>query len=233
MIMVLKRFAGYFSLTEKVLWTASVLLTVGSFLLLQRTDYIALAASLVGVTSLILCAKGNPIGQILMVAFSILYAVISYGFAYYGEMLTYLGMTAPMAVVALVEWLRHPYRGNRSEVAVRGLCAAEIPLMLMLAAAVTAAFYFLLLRLGTANMFFSTLSVTTSFVAAYLTFKRSPYFALAYAANDLVLIVMWCMAATEDVSYLSVVICFIAFFANDIYGFINWRRMQTRQQTGR
>jgi nicotinamide mononucleotide transporter PnuC len=179
MIMVLKRFAGYFSLTEKVLWTASVLLTVGSFLLLQRTDYIALAASLVGVTSLILCAKGNPIGQILMVAFSILYAVISYGFAYYGEMLTYLGMTAPMAVVALVEWLRHPYRGNRSEVAVRGLCAAEIPLMLMLAAAVTAAFYFLLLRLGTANMFFSTLSVTTSFVAAYLTFKRSPYFALA------------------------------------------------------
>ena len=231
--MVLKRFAGYFSLTEKVLWTASVLLTVGSFLLLQRTDYIALAASLVGVTSLILCAKGNPIGQILMVAFSILYAVISYGFAYYGEMLTYLGMTAPMAVVALVEWLRHPYRGNRSEVAVRGLCAAEIPLMLMLAAAVTAAFYFLLLRLGTANMFFSTLSVTTSFVAAYLTFKRSPYFALAYAANDLVLIVMWCMAATEDVSYLSVVICFIAFFANDIYGFISWRRMQTRQQTGR
>lgn len=230
--MVLKRFAGYFSLTEKVLWTASVLLTVGSFLLLQRTDYIALAASLVGVTSLILCAKGNPIGQILMVAFSILYAVISYGFAYYGEMLTYLGMTAPMAVVALVEWLRHPYRGNRSEVAVRRLRAAEIPLMLMLAAAVTAAFYFLLLRLGTANMFFSTLSVTTSFVAAYLTFKRSPYFALAYAANDLVLIVMWCMAATEDVSYLSVVICFITFFANDIYGFISWRRMQTRQQTG-
>ena len=228
--MVLKRFAGYFSLTEKVLWTASVLLTVGSFLLLQRTDYIALAASLVGVTSLILCAKGNPIGQILMVAFSILYAVISYGFAYYGEMLTYLGMTAPMAVVALVEWLRHPYRGNRSEVAVRGLRAAEMPLMLLLAAAVTAAFCFLLLRLGTANMFFSTLSVTTSFVAAYLTFKRSPYFALAYAANDVVLIVLWVLASLQDPAYVSVTVCFAVFLVNDLYGFLSWRKMRARQE---
>lgn len=41
-----------------------------------------------------------------MVVFSILYGVISFTFAYYGEMITYLGMTAPMAVVALVSWLK-------------------------------------------------------------------------------------------------------------------------------
>lgn len=33
-----------------------------------------------------------------------------------------------------------------------------------------------------------------------------------------------------DIRYVSVVVCFIAFFANDIYGFVSWRKMKTRQQ---
>ena len=64
----------------------------------------------------------------------------------------------------------------------------------------------------------------------YLTFRRSPYFALAYAANDIVLIILWILASLYDIRYVSVVVCFIAFFANDIYGFVSWRKMKTRQQ---
>ena len=67
----------------------------------------------------------------------------------------------------------------------------------------------------------------------YLTFRRSPYFALAYAMNDLVLIVLWALASIEDKSYFSVVICFVVFFVNDMYGFISWRRMAKRQDLGR
>lgn len=76
----------------------------------------------------------------------------------------------------------------------------------------------------------STVSVTTSFIAVYLTFRRSPYFALAYGANDIVLIILWVMATAKDRSYLSVVVCFVMFLINDLYGFINWRRMQKRQK---
>lgn len=72
--------------------------------------------------------------------------------------------------------------------------------------------------------------LTTSFLAVYLTFRRSPYFALAYAANDIVLIILWILASLYDIRYVSVVVCFIAFFANDIYGFVSWRKMKTRQQ---
>ena len=160
-----------------------------------------------------------------MVVFSLLYGVISYTFAYYGEMITYLGMTAPMAVFALISWLRNPYRGNRAEVAVNRLSQREIALMFLLTAAVTVAFYFVLRALHTNNLFPSTVSVATSFLAVYLTFRRSAYYAAGYAANDAVLIVLWTMATIEDVSYLSVTICFVMFLANDIYGFINWKRM--------
>jgi nicotinamide mononucleotide transporter PnuC len=189
-----------------------------------------LAASLIGTTSLIFNAKGNPIGQALMILFSLFYGVISYSFSYYGEMITYLGMTGPMALFALISWLRNPYNGNHAEVAVNRLENQELALMYVLTAVVTVGFYFILDHFGTANMIPSTLSVTTSFIAVYLTFRRSPYFALAYAANDVVLIVMWTMAAAEDMRYLSVVICFLMFLVNDLYGFASWKRMEKRQR---
>ena len=94
----------------------------------------------------------------------------------------------------------------------------------------TVAFYFILKHLGTANLLPSTVSIATSFLAALLTFKRSPFFALAYAANDVVLIVLWILAAMQDISYLSVIVCFAVFLVNDTYGFLNWLRMQRRQQ---
>ena len=64
----------------------------------------------------------------------------------------------------------------------------------------------------------------------YLTFRRSPYFALAYAANDVVLIVLWALAAAENVTYISVIICFVVFLVNDLYGFASWKQMEKRQQ---
>ncbi|MBD5105268.1 MAG: nicotinamide mononucleotide transporter [Ruminococcaceae bacterium] len=197
----------------------------------DKGNYLTLAASLVGVTSLIFSAKGNPIGQFLIVIFSLLYGIISYTFTYYGEMITYLGMTAPMAVFALISWLRNPYNGNKAEVKVNRLKLNEIIFMILLTIIITFIFYYILAAFHTANLVPSTLSVTTSFLAVYLTFRRSVFFAAAYAANDIVLIIMWVLAAFSDISYLSVVICFIVFLANDIYGFINWSKMQKNQES--
>lgn len=225
----MKRLTSYFSKGELILWCSSVLLIIVSFSVFDRESFLILAASLIGATSLIFNAKGNPFGQLLMIIFSILYGVISYTFAYYGEMITYLGMTAPMALFALISWLRNPYKGNKAEVTVNSIKPKEVCFMLILTAAVTVVFYFVLEHFGTANIIPSTLSVTTSFIAVYLTFRRSPYFALAYAANDIVLIVLWILATMSDISYLSVIICFAMFLVNDIYGFISWQKMKKRQ----
>ena len=225
----MKKLTAYFSKGELTLWGSSAGLILISFFLFDRVNFMILAASLIGTTSLIFNAKGNPIGQALMIVFSLLYGVISYTFSYFGEMITYLGMTGPMALFAFVSWLRNPYNGNHAEVAVNRLGKWELVLMYALTAVVTVGFYFILDYFNTANMIPSTLSVTTSFIAVYLTFRRSPYFALAYAVNDVVLIVLWTMAALEDISYLSVIICFVMFLVNDLYGFVSWKRMEKRQ----
>lgn len=229
----MKNKTSYFSKGELLLFGISVAVILGSFFIFDRANYSTLVASLIGVTSLIFNAKGNPFGQFLMLIFSGLYGWISFSCAYYGEMITYLGMTAPMALLALISWLRHPYKGNKSQVEVKSISKKEILFMFVLSAVVTAVFYFILDALHTANMIPSTISVTTSFVAVYLTSRRSEYYALGYAANDIVLIVLWTMATIKDISYLSVLICFAVFLVNDIYGFINWRKMKNSQTLGK
>ena len=228
---MIKKILGYFTKTEWALWLSSMALISIFFLLSPEKDYFALLSSLVGVTALIFTAKGNPFGQVLMIIFCIMYGIISYSFEYYGEVLTYVFMTGPMAVYALISWLKNPYENNRAEVKVEKICKKEVFFMFLLSLVVTAIFYFVLQAFGTKNLFVSTLSVTTSFIAVYLTARRSPFYALAYTANDVVLIILWTIATIKDPSYASTLACFCVFLSNDIYGFISWRRMEKRQES--
>lgn len=222
---------SYFSKGELLLWFSSTMVILISFFLFDRENYLTLTASFIGAASLIFCAKGNPFGQFLMVVFSAFYGIISFSFSYYGEMITYLGMTAPMAVFSLFSWLHNPYHGNRSQVKIRRLKKIEWIGLAILTSAVTFVFYFILDAVHTANLLPSTISVATSFLAVSLTFLRSPFYAAAYAANDLVLILLWTFAAFKDSSYISVVLCFVIFLGNDIYGFLNWSRMEKQQNS--
>ena len=219
----------YFTNFEKILWLSSVALITTFFFLFSQSGILSLIASLIGTTALIFCAKGNPIGQMLIIIFGLIYAYISYTFSYFGELITYGLMTVPMAVLSLISWLKNPHKGNHSEVEISAVTKREIPLIAVLSIGVTVAMYFALRYLGTANLLLSTFSVFTSFIAVYLTYRRSPYFALAYAVNDVVLVSLWVLASFEDSSYVAVATCFGVFLINDIYGFINWQRIKKRQ----
>ena len=225
---MLKRFRVSLTRFEWALWMTSVVVVAGTYIGFQAGDAMSLIASLIGVTALIFVAKGHVLGQLLTIVFAVFYGVISWELRYYGEVITYLCMTAPMALLALITWLRNPYKDS-AEVTVHRLTKLQWIVMTIATVLVTAAFYFILRAMGNAALLVSTVSITTSFAASYLTAMRSPYYALAYAANDLVLIVLWVIAALQDISSVPMVACFGMFFLNDLYGFISWRRMEKRQ----
>lgn len=214
---------------EFILWISSVIIVSCCFLLSSSKDYLTLVASLIGVTALIFVAKGYVIGQVLTVIFAIFYGIISFYFCYYGEVITYLGMTSPIAILAIISWIKNPFE-KTSEVIVNKLSLQQILLIIFLTCLVTFLFYFLLKELKTTNILYSTISVATSFIASSLTFMRSSYYGVAYGLNDIVLIILWTFATIENVSYLPMIVCFVIFLINDIYGFVNWQRMKKRQQ---
>ena len=212
------------------LWISSIVVVSAAFLLSDSGDWMTLIASLIGVTAVIFVSKGYALGEALIIVFSVFYGIISFYFHYYGEMITYLGMTTPIAVAALVAWLRHPYQDTKT-VTVSKVSRNQMTGLVILSIVITIAFYFILRALGNANLLVSTLSITTSFVAASLTVLRSAAYAAWYAANDLVLVILWILASLEDSSYIPMVINFAMFLVNDIYGFVNWRRLRKIQMT--
>lgn len=165
---IMKSWYCYFTKQELLLWLTSMGLIIVAFFNFDKSGYLTLVASLIGVTSLIFNAKGNPLGQFLMVIFSLLYGIISYSFAYYGEMMTYMGMTA----FALVSWLSNPYQGNKAEVAINRLTTKEIGMMLGWSVVVTIIFYFILRFFHTTYLMLSTLSIATSFLQLILHLKK-------------------------------------------------------------
>lgn len=217
---------------EVALWIISLLLVSVPCIFFKGQSGASVLASVIGVTALIFVSKGDVLGQILTVIFSLFYAAISYTFNYYGEMITYLFMTAPIAVLSVVSWIRNPYTKERPEVKVNKLSGKEIVFMLVLSIIVTVIFHYVLVFFNTANIVFSTVSITTSFLASYLMFRRSALYAVAYAANDVVLIILWILASMENSSYLPMVLCFAIFFVNDLYGFINWSKIKKLQNEG-
>ena len=215
------------TLFERLLWIISELAVFTAFLVSPSSNPLTLAASAVGLTALIFTAKGDVIGQILIIIFSLLYAGVSYGEQYYGEMISYVFMSGGIAFFSTITWIKHPYK--KHQVKVERLTVKKLIFMGVGTAAVTAVFYFILKLLGTASLTVSTVSIATSFIASSLTLLRSPFYALAYSVNDVVLIVLWIIAAFDDPYAIPMVVCFLAFLVNDLYGFFNWLKMRKQQ----
>lgn len=211
------------------IWLISLGVVLLSNLAGKDIDLLTLAAACIGVTSLLFAAKGNVWAQILMIVFSILYGVISFRFRYWGEMITYLGMTLPMAVWSTVTWIKNPSQDDGNVVEIQTLQRKHILRIVICGAVVTLVFYHILKALRTPNLLFSTISVTTSFLAAALTLLRSSYYAMGYAANDVVLIILWTLAAWENPAYVPVVVNFSIFLLNDLYGFMSWKKRELQQ----
>ena len=223
----MKKF-NFFGLNKKeiILWLVSIVI-VGAANIIGGAEPVNLSATLIGVTALIFLARGDVRGQILTVIFSLLYAVTSFRFHYYGEMITYLGMTMPIAAFSVYTWKKNPYKEN--EVKIHKLTFKQKVVMICLTIIVTIIFYYILKALNTNNLVISTVSIATSFLASYLSLYRSSYYAVAYAVNDIVLIVMWILATVNQIVYLPMIACFTMFLINDLYGFVCWKKREMTQ----
>ena len=213
---------------ELVILFSSLFLIIASFILFKNKNYLTLIASLIGANALIFVAKGDVLGQILTIIFSLFYGYISYEYKYYGELITYLGMSAPIAFISAIIWIKNPY--SKLEVKTSDLNIKKGIILFISAIIITITFYFILNYLNTTNLLISSISVFTSFLAVSLMMLRSKYYALAYAMNDIILIIMWILASFDNISYVPMVVCFVIFLVNDTYGFINWNILEKKQK---
>lgn len=217
-----------FKKSEVILWVISVIVLVLSFII-SGSNLLYLGITIIGVTALLYLAKGEPLGQILVVIFSLSYSLVSLQLRYYSETITYALMTLPSALVAFISWMKHPYHIDKATVSVGRIQRKHIIFLIVITPLVTTLFYFILNYFQTPYIFISTLSIVTSFLASMFMIFRSRFYALFYIANDLVLIVLWGITSLTDISYVPIFLCFVIFLVHDAYAFINWKRLSIAQ----
>ncbi len=219
---------------EWALWISSLVAVSASAavsfsLFPESIDWLTLAASLVGVTSLVFLAKADIWGQILSIAFNVTYALAALNNRFFGETILYFCLHLPTAVCTLIVWIRNRFRKEDTVIKIAKTSPVKTLIVCLLGAGVTTGAYFLLRYLNTDSLALSTVSVFTSFVAISLMVLRSPYYALVYAANDIVLISLWTVSAVSAPANAVMVACFVAYLANDLYALYNWRRIRRNQ----
>ena len=95
-----------------ILYFSGIICPILGFIIFKNTEYLNLINTIFGLTALLFVAKGNPFGQFLIIIFSVLYGIISYSYQYYGELITYVCLTGPSAIISLISWLKN-LNGNK------------------------------------------------------------------------------------------------------------------------
>ena len=218
-----------FERKEWILYGLSLFVVVGSNFFSNDVNFINILSSILGVTTLIFIAKGRVFGQVMAVAFGVVYSLSALRLRYYSEIVTHFCMSVPIAVFSIIAWLKNPSGNTDGAVKIRKFSIREILVLFVLTSVVTLAFYFILQALNTPNLMVATISVATGFAAAYLLLRRISWYAVAYVLNDIILIVLWSIASLENLENLTMVACFIMFLLNDSYAFIRWKLREKQQ----
>lgn len=219
----------FFSRTDWIIYTLSIAIILLSNIFAREIDYFKVIATIIGATSLIFIAKGHFLGQIIMLVFAVFYSILSYINGYYGEIIISAGLTLPLSISSIYTWVKNPYNKGENVVKSYRLNLKDVINTILISLVVLISGFFVLRALNTNDLFVSTISLGTSFVASYLMFRRNSFYAVAFMLNDLVLIVLWSLASVNDITNLSVVFCFAMFLINDLYAFISWK-IRERQQ---
>ena len=225
----LKEFFRNWTIFEICLLVLSpiIVLTVG---IVFHSDALTIITSIVGICCALLLAKGFVLGQFFGVSIVVLYSIVSFRNAFYGEMIIYIVIMLPMYIWGIIEWIKH--KNNRTgSVEVNTIKWKEWLIISLCAVAIFVGFYFLLKTLNTSELIISTLSVVDNVFAVYLLARRSRYGFVSYIMNDLILIVLWGIPVIQgNLLVLAMLINPIVNLVNDSYGVVNWTKLQRKQR---
>lgn len=194
-----------------------------------KSDFLTAICSIVGITTALLLAKGKPLGQVFGLFIVLLYSIVSYKNKFYGEVIIYLVIMLPMYILGIISWLKHQNKKTNS-VDIGKVSKKEWVLVCLISIAFFIGIYFLLKLFNTNELFISSLSVIDSLFAVYLQIRRSKFSFYFYVVNDLVLIVLWgipCLIG--NVMLIPMLLNPIINLVNDIYGIINWQKLEIIQ----
>ena len=179
------------------------------------TDFVA---AFCGICSVVLCAKGKRSGFIFGFVNVIGYAFISYHNAYYGEVMLNVLFYIPANIVSYIVWTKNKdHERNDLEVKARSLSGVQLTISLIVIAAVTFAYHFLLEVLGgSMTMLDGTTTVLSIFATILMALRYSEQW-LFWIIVDILTVALWVVAGNPVM-----IAMWAAYLVNAFYGYLMW-----------
>ncbi len=175
-----------------------------------------------------LLAKGKWYGYIFGVFGMLAYCYMSFLEHYWAEAVWHLVVTIPIYLISIFSWFRHQ---QNKVVKIRKITKLEVTLFVLGLVIMCAAIWIVLWAVNSPLAWSSAFAITFSFASNYLAMRRSNAAFVVWCLDDVFVIVLWLIPVINgEIALLNVAITTFAFLINDIYGVINWRRMNKQQQ---
>ncbi len=216
------------SMLELILLFGGIVITF-LMAIIFKSDLLTPIASIIGIITALLLAKGKVIGQFFGLAVVVLYSIVSFKQAYYGEVIIYVAIMLPLYIFGIISWLKNRNH-EKKVIIVNEIKWKEWLILSLVTISLFIGFHFMLKTLNTANLFVSTLSVIDNCFAVYLVARRSKYGFMFYIINDIILIALWGIPVIQgSLLLLPMLMNPIINLINDTYGIINFSKLKKQQ----
>lgn len=188
-------------------------------------DILSVLTSIVGIWGIFYIAKGDLIAHYIYILYSILYSIVSLIAGYYGETIIYTFVMLPIHINSILSWKKHLRQTGKKTVEAQKINKKQIIISTSIALVLSVPFYFLLANINTEMPFCSTLSLSSSCLAAYFMLKRTDFFSIIFAFDDLFLIILWSVKMfNDDISCMPTLLVCLGLFISDFYSAISWKK---------
>jgi nicotinamide mononucleotide transporter len=207
----------------EVLWILVSTITILVLSLYWEENLFGIIMAISGVIWVVLSGSGNLSSYIVGMGITIIYAEMSFGAKYYGEVMLNLLYYAPMNVVGWIMWSKHINKDTK-EVKKRRMKGKGLIFVLMGSAVGVYVYGLVLEQMGGTLPLVDSMSTVLSVVAQILCVKRFMEQWILWIIIDVVTVIMWIYAFINGGESIATLLMWIVFLLNAVFMFVKWYR---------
>jgi len=232
MINYLSNYFKDWNLFEKIWLGLSTLIILALSYHWHDTWY-GVIASLTGIWCVVLVAKGRISNYYVGIVNVLFYAYVALQWRYYGEVMLNIGYFLPMQFVGLYIWNKNKDKKKTDSVVVKTLTNKSRIIWVIFSVVGVLIYGFILKAMGGKLPFADSTSTILSVIAMVLMAYRFLEQWVLWIVVDVVTVIMWFAVIADGGNDIAILVMWMAFLVNAVYGLINWIKMYRRGNENR
>lgn len=207
----------------EIAWLISASVIIAILSISLGDNAIGLVMAITGVICVILTGKGKMSCYLFGLVNTLLYAYISFGAKYYGEVMLNLLYYVPMQFIGWFMWKKHINQETK-EVKKRRLTFPQELILLAVSLCLVYGYGLVLKMLGGSLPFIDSMSTCLSVLAMILSVKRYMEQWILWIVIDLVTVYMWFVNYAQGGTDAATLFMWLLYLLNAVFMLVKWSR---------